>query len=224
MKKAWIAALAAVVLAGLAGAVPSATGSAGSTRYVVVLAGVQGDEGFTGTGTTAADRRGRDGGGRHGRERPLEADRRARRRVELGDVRVGALVLGARRRRSARTGSSRACRTAARSRPPIRSSRSSGTWSMIRAPQAHDVQAGSRSVDVGVLDSGVDGRHPDFLVDARGSNVDCARGRNSVSFLPSGPGSARPTRAPTTSSTARTSPARSPRRRTGSASSASPRT
>ena len=63
-------------------------------------------------------------------------------------------------------------------------------WDMqqIRAPQAHDIQAGARSVDVGILDSGIDGRHPDFLLDTGGTNVDCARGRNSVSFLPTGPG------------------------------------
>ncbi len=63
-------------------------------------------------------------------------------------------------------------------------------WDMqqIRAPEAHAHQAGGRSVDVGVLDSGIDGRHPDFLLDDGGSNVDCARGRNSISFLPSGPG------------------------------------
>ncbi|HSO00919.1 MAG TPA: S8 family serine peptidase, partial [Gaiellaceae bacterium] len=43
------------------------------------------------------------------------------------------------------------------------------------------------AVQVGVLDSGIDGDHPDFkkgLV----SNVDCANGRNSVTFLPTGPG------------------------------------
>ena len=63
-------------------------------------------------------------------------------------------------------------------------------WDMaqIRAPQAHDVQSGARSVDVGILDSGVDGNHPDFVVDGAGSNVDCARGRNSVIFVPTGPG------------------------------------
>jgi len=63
-------------------------------------------------------------------------------------------------------------------------------WDMmqIRAPQAHDVQAGSRAVDVGILDSGIDGRHPDFFVDTAGTNVDCSRGRNSVTFLPTGPG------------------------------------
>ena len=63
-------------------------------------------------------------------------------------------------------------------------------WDMqqIRAPQAHDVQAGARSVDVGILDSGIDGRHPEFTVGAQGPNVDCARGRNSITFLPDGPG------------------------------------
>ena len=45
---------------------------------------------------------------------------------------------------------------------------------------------GSRTVDVGILDSGIDGRHPDFLVGGSGSNVDCARGRD---FVPlGGPG------------------------------------
>lgn len=63
-------------------------------------------------------------------------------------------------------------------------------WDMdqIDVPEAHAIQAGARSVDVGILDSGIDGHHPDFVVDGRGSNVDCARGRNSVSFLPAGPG------------------------------------
>ena len=63
-------------------------------------------------------------------------------------------------------------------------------WDMmqIRTPEAHNLQAGSRSVDVGILDSGIDGRHPDFVVDDGGSNVDCARGRNSVIFVPMGPG------------------------------------
>ncbi len=63
-------------------------------------------------------------------------------------------------------------------------------WDMIqiRAPQSHELQSGARTVDVGILDSGVDGHHPDFVVDGVGSNVDCRRGRNSVFFLPSGPG------------------------------------
>ena len=67
-------------------------------------------------------------------------------------------------------------------------------WDMqqIRTEQAHAVQAGVRAVDVGILDSGIDGRHPDFLVDGQGSNVDCSRGRNSISFLPAGPGVGNP--------------------------------
>ncbi|MGH2357510.1 MAG: S8 family serine peptidase, partial [Candidatus Limnocylindria bacterium] len=63
---------------------------------------------------------------------------------------------------------------------------------MIRAPQAHDIQAGAPSVDVGILDSGIDARHPDFIVDGGGTNVDCARGHNSVLFLPTGPGVGNP--------------------------------
>jgi subtilisin family serine protease len=71
-------------------------------------------------------------------------------------------------------------------------------WSMqqIRAPQAHaQKQAGWRAVDVGILDSGVDGHHVDFTdsgIPGTLSNVDCARGHNSVSFLPSGPGVGNP--------------------------------
>jgi subtilisin family serine protease len=55
-------------------------------------------------------------------------------------------------------------------------------WDMqqIRTEQAHAVQAGAPRVDVGILDSGIDGRHTDFL-DSRGrSNVACARGRDFV--------------------------------------------
>jgi subtilisin family serine protease len=64
-------------------------------------------------------------------------------------------------------------------------------WSMqqIETEAAHAIQAGWRAVDVGILDSGIDGHHLDFDDDgvAGGStNVDCARGRNSVGVLPPG--------------------------------------
>ncbi len=38
-------------------------------------------------------------------------------------------------------------------------------WDMeqIRAPEAHAVQAGARAVDVGIVDSGIDGDHVDFI-------------------------------------------------------------
>jgi subtilisin family serine protease len=62
-------------------------------------------------------------------------------------------------------------------------------WDMqqIQAPQAHAMQSGSRAVDVGVLDSGIDGQHPDFQnLLGGGSNVDCARGHDSLAVLPVG--------------------------------------
>jgi subtilisin family serine protease len=63
-------------------------------------------------------------------------------------------------------------------------------WSMqqISAPQAHALQAGWRAVDVGILDSGIDASHSDFdddgLVPGGSTNVDCARGRDSVAEGP----------------------------------------
>ncbi|MBA2767715.1 MAG: S8 family serine peptidase, partial [Sporichthyaceae bacterium] len=61
-------------------------------------------------------------------------------------------------------------------------------WDMqqIRTDEAHDIQGGKRAVDVGVLDSGIDGRHPDFTKVVDGSNVDCSRGRDSLAVLPAG--------------------------------------
>jgi lantibiotic leader peptide-processing serine protease len=63
-------------------------------------------------------------------------------------------------------------------------------WDMaqIRTEEAHAIQAGSPAVDVGILDSGIDGSHADFNDVALASNVDCSRGRNFVTFLPTGPG------------------------------------
>jgi subtilisin family serine protease len=64
-------------------------------------------------------------------------------------------------------------------------------WSMmqIQAPQAHAIQAGSRRVDVGILDSGIDGSHIDFDDDGvpgGTTNVDCGRGHDSLAVLPPG--------------------------------------
>ena len=64
-------------------------------------------------------------------------------------------------------------------------------WDMqqIRTEQAHGVQAGWRAVDVGILDTGIDGNHLDFDDDATPGgmrNVDCTRGRNSLAALPPG--------------------------------------
>jgi subtilisin family serine protease len=190
VKKGLLAALAAAALAGLAGAVPTASSSldaGASQRYVVVLDGVQGETGFTATGTAAA----------------ISAAVAAAGGTVANDLsrQIGVLVVesGSATFQSALS-SSALVQTVGKDKKwkgipdagpeqtvdPLESLQ----WDMqlIRAPQAHDIQAGSRYVDVGILDSGVDGRHPDFLVDGRGSNVDCARGRNSVSFLPSGPG------------------------------------
>ena len=69
---------------------------------------------------------------------------------------------------------------------------------MIRTAQAHAIQAGSPAVEVGILDTGIDGVHVDF-VDPDGamypgsrvpfSNVNCAKGRD---FVPLGPGAGPP--------------------------------
>jgi subtilisin family serine protease len=55
---------------------------------------------------------------------------------------------------------------------------------MIRTDQAHAVQGGNRAVEVGVLDSGIDALHQDFQDPlGAGTNVDCAKARDSVATL-----------------------------------------
>jgi len=63
-------------------------------------------------------------------------------------------------------------------------------WSMqqIRTRQAHATQMGRRTVDVGVIDSGIDGNHQDFVGNGY-SNVDCTRGAD---FTFQGPGLGHP--------------------------------
>ncbi|MGI9110931.1 MAG: S8 family peptidase [Gaiellaceae bacterium] len=188
MRTTWLVVIVAVVLAGLAGAVPSASSSpTGSERYLVVLSGVQGDAGFTATGSAAA----------------VGAAVTAAGGTVANDLstQIGVLVVESNAPGFAQALSSSSLVQSVGEDTKFKGLPDGGPeqtadplealqWDMqqIRAPQAHDVQAGSRAVDVGILDSGIDGRHPDFVVDSGGSNVDCSRGRNSVSFLPSGPG------------------------------------
>ena len=71
-------------------------------------------------------------------------------------------------------------------------------WDMIqiRTDEAHAFQEGDRAVDVGILDTGIDGNHLEFRDDIldpdSGTNVDCGRGRNSIIPLPTGPGLGNP--------------------------------
>ena len=224
MKKGSIAALAAVVLAGLAGAGPPAR-PARRAR--------------------AVRRRARRRAGRRGLRGDRDGGRGQRRSVAAGGTvandlskQIGVLVVESSSATFASALSSSALVETVGKDKKFKGLPDGGPeqtadpleplqWdmAMIRAPEAHDLQAGSRSVDVGILDSGIDGRHPDFLVDGLGARTSTAP----VAATPSascraGRVSAAPIRAPTTSSTARTSQERSPRRRTGSASSASRRT
>jgi hypothetical protein len=62
-------------------------------------------------------------------------------------------------------------------------------WDMtqINAFAAHEIQAGSRNVDVGILDSGIEATNVEFDDDGvpgGATNVNCSRGRD---FVPTGP-------------------------------------
>ncbi|MHB1242515.1 MAG: S8 family peptidase [Gaiellaceae bacterium] len=187
MKKTWVAALAAVMLAGVAGAVPGAsTSAAGTQGYLVVLAGTQGADGFAATGTRAAISTAiATAGGTvandlarqigvlyvHSAKATFASALAASPLVESVGADFGVQALPA------------------AAPEPQDDPGEPAQWDMqqIRTDQAHEIQGGIPAVDVGVLDSGVDGNHVDFkkgLV----SNVDCARGRDSLAALPPGVG------------------------------------
>ena len=187
MKKSLIGALAAVVLAGLAGAVPSSSTSATGTQgYLVVLAGTQGADGFTTAGTGAAiDAAVTAAGGTIANDLSRQ----------IGVLYVHSAVSTFASALSASAlvesvGSDFGVKALPDSAPePVDDPLEGLQWDMqqIRTDEAHNVQGGIRAVDVGVLDTGIDGTHLDFQ---RGgvSNVDCLRGRNSIAFMPDGPG------------------------------------
>jgi subtilisin family serine protease len=188
MKKGWIAALAALMLAGLAGAVPSSSSSAaGMQGYLVVLAGTQGADGFAATGTQAA----------------VQAAVKAAGGTVANDLtkQIGVLYVHSPSSTfaSALSASSLVESVGADfswqgvgpppgpAPEPADDPVEAPQWDMqqIRTDEAHNVQGGIAAVDVGVLDSGIDGHHVDFKK-AGVSNVDCRRGRNSVGVLPPG--------------------------------------
>ena len=188
MKRIWTAALAALVLAGLAGAVPSSSSSAaGAQRYLVVLAGTEGAEGFALAGTQQA----------------VEAAVIASGGTIANDLskQIGVIVAESASATFAGVLSSSALVEsvgadfnwqgipAGAAPEPVDDPLEAAQWDMqqIRTDEAHAIQGGIPAVDVGVLDSGIDGNHLDFKK-GLSSNVDCVRGRNSVAFLPNGPG------------------------------------
>jgi subtilisin family serine protease len=187
MKKTWVAAHAAVVLAGLAGAVPgSSTSATGSQGYLVVLAGTQGAGGFDATGSTTAV-----GGAVAAAGGTIANDL---------SKQIGVLYVHSPKAAfaSALSASSLVESVAAdwswqgiaASAPePQDDPLEALQWDMrqIRTDEAHAIQGGLPAVDVGVLDSGIDGNHADFKK-GLASNVDCARGRDSLTALPPGVG------------------------------------
>jgi subtilisin family serine protease len=183
LKLVLAAVAAGLVVTPLSGA---GTGSL-DTRYIVVLAGVQGEDGFASTGTHAA----------------AVAAVTAAGGTVANDLskQIGVLVA-----ESSLTGFATALSSSALvetvgadyswqglgppvepAPEPVDDPLEAPQWDMqqIRADQAHETQGGIPAVDVGVLDSGIDGNHLDFKKNGV-SNVDCARGHNSVAFLADG--------------------------------------
>ena len=187
MKKASIAALAALLLAGLAGAVPSSSSSAaGAQGYLVVLAGTQGANGFTTTGTAAAISAAIASAG--GTVRNDLSQQIGVLYVHSPNAAFASALSGSALVES--VGADVSWQGVAVSAPePVDDPGEVAQWDMqqIRTDEAHQIQGGIPAVDVGVLDTGIDGQHVDFKK-GLASNVACERGRNSIAFVPGGPG------------------------------------
>jgi lantibiotic leader peptide-processing serine protease len=188
-----------VVLLAVTAALPVAGGSAStSTRYMVLLAGQQTDNGFNSTGSVASARTlVQSNGG------TIAADLSRQIGVLIADslnpafatsVGSSSLISEAAQdfswkafpsyQEAIASGQLVLCGAASCPPPgggpdPSADVLEALQWDMeqIEAPQAHDIQAGSPSVDIGVLDSGIDSNHVDFKKNGV-SNVDTARGQN----------------------------------------------
>jgi lantibiotic leader peptide-processing serine protease len=186
MRKTAVAALAAMVVACLAGAIPgSSSSAAGSQRYLVVLAGTQGSDGFALAGTKQAVSTAVTAAGG-----TIATDLSRQIGVLVAESTSAVFASALTSTLVESVGGDFSWQGIAAAAPePVDDPLEAVQWDMqqIHTDEAHAIQGGIPAVDVGVLDSGIDGNHPDFrkgLV----SNVDCGRGRNSVAFLPAGPG------------------------------------
>lgn len=187
MKKAWIAALAVVLVAGLAGAAPSSSiSAAGMQGYLVVLAGTQEADGFTATGTQAAVRSAVTAAGG-----TIAND--LSKQIGVLYVHSPSATFASALSASAlveSVGADWSWQGIAAAAPEPQDDPLEGPqWDMqqIRTDEAHNIQGGIPAVDVGVLDSGIDSTHPDFVKNGV-SNVDCSRARDSIANAPGSPG------------------------------------
>jgi len=188
MKRSWTAALAALALVVLAVALPgSSTSAAGTQGYLVVLAGTQGADGFAATGSAEAVRTAvAAAGGTIGNDLSKQIGVFY---VHSASTTFAAALAGNALIES--VGADFAAKALPSAAPePVDDPGEALQWDMqqIRTDEAHEIQGGIRAVDVGVLDTGIDGYHVDFRRGVLDANVDCPRGRNSIAFLPDGPG------------------------------------
>ena len=206
MRKCVLAAIASAALIATLVVVPAGAVTGASQRYVVVLAGQQGDGGFVANGAVATVKTlvtSAGGTVANDLSRQIGVLVVESANPALADtLRTSALVEEVGSDFSWKGLPDTPATTFAGPPPepapdPVDDPAEALQWSMqqIRTDEAHEIQAGRREVDVGILDSGIDGHHIDFDDDGVPGgprNVDCARGHNSVTFLPTGPGVGNP--------------------------------